>query len=88
MEIEIMKIVRETVNIEDGFYSLEYTENEGILYQVSVKGENSMVIKNSGEVSIFSTKHIVENYHMVKQSDDTQFRIALQNLSAKIENFY
>ena len=88
MEIEIMKTVRETVNIEDGFYSLEYTPDEGFVSQCSIKGDKAMTISKDLEIGFSSTRSIAQNFHMVKQSDDTEFRIALQNLASRIENFY
>jgi len=88
MELTINKTVQETINVEDGFYSLEYTQSEGIVSQCSIKGTNAMMIKKSGDVSFLPTKFIIENYHLVKNTDDTQFREALQNLASKIENFY
>ena len=88
MKLIINKTVQETINVEDGFYSLEYTQSEGIVSQCSIKEENAMMITKSGDVSFLPTKFIIENYHLSRNADDTEFRKALQNLSAKIENFY
>jgi hypothetical protein len=94
MELTINKTVQETINVEDGFYTMYVKDHHHtITAQVSVRGERSMRVdaekdKSFAFLTTVNTDYLFQHYNMVKQSDDTQFREALQNLSSKIENFY
>ena len=88
MEHTIKKVTEISINIEDGFYALEYTPNEGVRAYCSVKGDQSMLIRTiMPSIDFTYTKVVAENYHMVKQPDNKTFMEALTKVSDQIEKF-